>query len=716
MVYVDDFTFDDLEYNIIKKYDYHGKQRREYINIECAFDIETTSTYVNGEKFAFMYEWTFGLKDGTHICYGRTWDEFFNLCEKLRQHFQLSSCRILVCYIHNQGFEFQFMRKYCEWISVFATDDRKPIKALSEYGIEFRDSLILSGYSLAKLAENLTSHKIQKLVGDLDYDLIRTKDTVLTKKELDYCNNDVEIILAYISEQIEQCGDITKIPLTNTGRVRKFVRDKCLYTKKSHKKSDSGKFYRYRALMKELSLNTFQYLMLKKCFMGGYTHASLLYSGKTLHNVDSIDFTSSYPYVMLSEKFPMSKPLLVNLKEENVQKLIDSDKWGLMFEIEFTNLRSKLTYESYLSESKCDVLENPTINNGRVYKADKVKTVITDIDYKIMCENYSWDKAEISICYKFYMEYLPKSIILAILELYGKKTTLKNVVGKEAEYLLGKGMLNSVYGMAVTDIVRNEIVYDEETDTWVSVLANKEMFDKEIEKYNKDVKRFLYYPWGVWVTAYARRNLWSGILAFGDDYVYSDTDSIKCLNIEKHREFINNYNSEVEQKLKAMCEFRKVDYSLCKPKTIKGVEKLIGVWDWETKGNQYKTFKTLGAKRYMYCDNDGLHITIAGLSKQNGVKYIMQQSNDNIDECFNFFNNDMYIPPEHTGKMTHTYIDDEMETDITDYQGHTTHVVAKSSIHLEKCDFTLSISKKYAEFLRQLLLGNVYKGTKGSLV
>jgi hypothetical protein len=337
---------------------------------------------------------------------------------------------------------------------------------------------------------------------------------------------------------------------------------------------------------------------------------------------------------------------------------------------------------------------------------------ITDVDFKIIRQVYTWDKIEIANCYKFYTEYLPRDVILSILELYGKKTTLKGVDGMEVEYLVSKGMLNSVYGMAVTDIVRDEITYDDELSQWGVKLADENTFNKEIEKYNNDKKRFLYYAWGVWVTAYARKNLWCGILAFGDDYVYSDTDSIKCLNMDKHMNFINEYNKNCMVKLKTMCDFRHIDIDLCKPKTKKGIEKPLGVWDIETLDDKYKTFKTLGAKRYMYCDSKGIHITIAGLSKQNGVKYIMEQCNNDINKCFEFFNNEMYIPSDNTGKNTHTYIDNEMCAEIEDYTGIVDNVVSLSSVHLEKADFTLSVTKQYTDFLNNLRNGYIYKGIK----
>ena len=279
----------------------------EYLNIESAFDIETTSVMVQEQKAAFMYIWMFGIGYGENVYYGRTWEEFIELCETLQKVYNLSESRRLIVYVHNLGFEFQFMRKYFTWEDVFAVGERKPIKALCSFGIEFRDSYILSGYSLQKTAENSTTQKVEKMVGDLDYSKIRTYNTTLDEKEMKYCNNDIVVVNAYINEQIQQYGDITKIPLTNTGRVRKYVRNNCYYNSTNHRKSGKGKYVRYRKIMNDLTLNKDEYVMLKRAFMGGFTHANVNHSGKLLKNVSSIDFTSSYPAVMLAEQYPMSK-------------------------------------------------------------------------------------------------------------------------------------------------------------------------------------------------------------------------------------------------------------------------------------------------------------------------------------------------------------------------------------------------------------------------
>lgn len=707
MLWYQNMELNKDDYKQISYYDTNSKQVIKYYNIESGFDIETTSQIYNNEKCAYMYIWMFGI--GTDVYYGRTWEQFGEFMQMLINQLELNLYNRLIIYVHNLGYEFQFFRKFFNWKNVFSIDDRKPIKALIDEGIEFKCSYILSGFSLANLAKNLTKHTIKKLDGDLDYSLIRNSKTVLTDEELGYCKNDILIILYYINEQIQLYdNNITKIPLTNTGRVRKFVKDKCYYTNKNHNKSSKGKYKRYRELMQELTLELEEYQMLKRCFMGGFTHASLNYVGKLVEDVTSIDFTSSYPSVMLAEKYPMSKPIKVDLREEKFEDLVKNDDVGLMFDIKIKGLHSKLTYESYLSESKCFNQTNAVINNGRIYQADEIITTITDVDYKIMKQCYSWDSVEIANCYKFYMQYLPKPILESILELYEGKTTLKDVEGYEVEYLLSKGMLNSVYGMTVTDIVRELIEYIED---WNIIKPSEMDIIEQIETYNNSPNRFLYYPWGVWVTAYARLNLWSGILNIGEDYIYSDTDSIKLKNYEKHLPYIEWYNKDLIKKLEKMCDFRKLDFDLMKPKTKEGIEKMMGVWDYD---GHYTHFKTLGAKRYLVrYDNEDLVLTVAGLSKKNGINYMTRICNNDYKKVFDMFDDELYIPADETGKNTHTYIDEEMKIQSIDYQGNKENVYIPSSIHLGKCEFTLSISKQYNKFLRDFKDGYLFKNNKG---
>lgn len=673
----------------------------EYINLPCGFDIETTSIKIDGIKHAFMYVWMLGIGH-KNVFYGRNWGDLLETLSTIKNKLDLSENRRLVVYIHNLGYEFQFFRKYFNWVNVFAVGDRKPIKALCDLGIEFRDSYTLSGYSLENTARNLTNHKIKKLIGNLDYSLIRHEKTKLTKTELEYCENDILIITAYISEQIEIYKDISKIPLTNTGRVRNYVRNECYYSNTNHRKSSKSKYFRYRTIMNDLTLDINTYLQLKRSFMGGFTHANANYSGIKLKKVSSIDFTSSYPSVMVSEKFPMSR-----FKEIEVESLKHLDelclKYSLVFDVKFINIISSIDNENYISESKCSKISKPIINNGRIVSANDLIITITDVDYEIIKKVYKWDDILITNCKKAHKNYLPKSIIESILKIYQDKTELKDVEGYEIEYLLSKGMLNSVYGMCVTDIVKDNHIYDDE---WG---LEKVSFDEEIEKYNISKNRFLYYPWGVWITAYARRNLWSGILHLKKDYVYSDTDSIKLLNYEDNLDYISWFNDLIIKKMLKMCDYYDINPKLLSPKTNEGLIKKLGVWDFE---GTHDDFKTLGAKRYLTNTNGNLKLTVAGLSKQNGINHLIETCEGDIEKIFEMFNDNLHIPSDKTGKMTHTYIDLEASIKVEDYLGEILNVNYLSAIHLESCEFSLSINDNYKTFLENLSNGYIYKGVR----
>ena len=656
------------------------------INAAVSFDIETTSYKENEIKYAWCYEWSFAI--GEMAFYGRKLEDFIAFINSVSTRLNLYKNNRLIIYVHNLGFEFQFIRKYFEWEEVFSNDVRKPIYALTKNGIEFRCSYFLSGYSLANLAKNLEDKSLIKMVGDLDYKLIRTPETPLNEKELGYCSNDVLIVTSYINEQIRYCGNISKIPLTKTGFVRNHCRNKCLHSSKSHKKIDN-KYRRYRMLMNDLTLDVDEYNQLKQAFQGGFTHCSAVYSGETIEDVSSFDFVSSYPAVMICEKFPMghSKKVKVNNKEYFEYLL---KNYCCLFNIAFTNIKSLIINEHIISYSKCVKSKNVIVDNGRVVSADYIVITLTEQDYISISKFYAWDKKEIGTFRIYKKDYLPTDFIESILDLYVSKTTLKGIKGEEVNYLKSKEMLNSCYGMCVTDIVRENVVYDDE---WKTEIENPQ---KSISKYNKSVKRFLSYPWGVWVTAYARKNLFTGIIECGNDYVYSDTDSIKIKNKDNHLDYINRYNEMCNKKLNAVIKRLDLDSGKVFPANKNGDVRVLGSWDYE---GDYDKFKSLGAKRYMTIKDDELSITVSGLNKSTTVDYLKSCYTD-IDSILESFDDGLYIPKENTGKNTHTYLDDEIDITVTDYLGQTSKVSSKSSIHLEEADYTLSLSKAYIDYLK----------------
>ena len=659
----------------------------EYANYPCSFDIETTSFYDNGEKRSTMY--VFVLYIGRKYIIGRTWDEFMYYINRISQYYELNVNRRLIIFIHNLEFEFQFLRKYFQWVNVFSLDTRKPIYALTTLGVEFRCSYILSNFSLAKLAENLIKHKVSKLVGELDYSLMRHSYTKMTEKEIEYVIHDGLIIIYYIEELLDEYRNITEIPITNTGFVRNTFRKACY---------NSKYYWGYKKLMNKLTITVDEYKLLKEAFSGGFTHANALFVGKFQTNIGSLDFNSSYPAVMVTEKFPMSKAREVNPnnKKEFITLL---NNYCCLFQISFDNIIATTYNEHYISRSKCVELDEFVENNGRIVRAKKLTITITEQDYSIIEKMYKWDRMSIGKFYVYKKAYLPKPFIETLLYLYKAKTELKGVEGKEIEYMRSKNQINSSFGMAVTDPARDLITY---IDDWGCESAN---LDEVIKIYNTNKNRFLFYPWGVWVTAYARKNLFTGIEAFGDDYRYSDTDSIKAANIDKHMDYITNYNKIILKKLQKAMEYHNLPLSLCMPKTKKDITKTLGVWEFE---GIYDCFKTLGAKRYCYSINGVLHITIAGVSKEKGSKYLMYKYGT-AEKAIEEFKNDIIFPAEYEyngkieqgcGKLLRTYIDFPTKMELTDYNGFTSLCSELSSIHLEPTSYELSLTDTYIKLLK----------------
>lgn len=672
-------------------------------NIPCSFDTETSSFWVCGPRVlnqdmmhdisrddrdeytpvAVMVCWSFEIFGIP--CIGRTWEEFSKFFEALKTVLQLDEEKRLIVYVHNLPYDFQFFRKHIPIDSVFSTGPRNPVKVKSG-GIEFRDSLILSMVTLEKMGKDLKKYKVQKLKGDWDYNKIRHPGTPLTPEEVQYSVNDCRVLSSYIQCKIEEEGDIDKIPLTNTGYVRRDCKRSTIQVSK-----------KYRDTIKHLTITPEEYVQLKRTFQGGMTHGSCQKVGFTIQNVGSFDFTSSYPAVMIAEEFPCGRaPDICITSVEQLEK--QCHMYCCMFRATFQNIREKIKTEHIISSNKCEIQGKRVIDNGRVVSADFLEIYITEQDYYSIKDFYDYDGISVSDFVRYYKRYLPSELVRTVLEYYNVKTQYKDVEDKKVEYLIAKGMVNSTYGMIVTDIVRSEYVYT--NNEWGENPPNVE---EQIERYNDSKSRFLYYPWGVWVTAYARRNLIRGIKECGDNYIYSDTDSIKYIidGSEEFQSWIQNYNHEIDYKMRKAMKFHGFDEELYKPKTVKGIEKPLGVWDDDGK---YLRFKTLGAKRYLVEKEDGEIIaTVAGSTKDLTSKYLV----DHFENPFDGFADGLEIPETESGKKCHTYIDDVSDGWMVDYLGNQYHYHELSSVHLSDIPFTIGMSEDYINYIKLIRVQNV---------
>ena len=190
----------------------------------------------------------------------------------------------------------------------------------------------------------------------------------------------------------------------------------------------------------------------------GYTHSNWIYTGEVLENITSFDFTSSYPYVMVSHKYPISefKKVKIN-KIENIIRL--SNTFAYLIHIKFKNITCNY-FNNFISLSKCINVKKGRYDNGRVIKAEELEIIITDVDLGFLIKAYNFEDYEIVECYQSRYDYLPIEYINFILDKYVIKTQYKGIPEKQIEYMKEKNKFNSLYGMSVTNTIRDDVEYN----------------------------------------------------------------------------------------------------------------------------------------------------------------------------------------------------------------------------------------------------------------
>ena len=691
-----------------------GGKKRHYIGITTAFDIETTLIDSVEQSVMYIWQWQFG-EDYTVI--GRTWDEFLDLQKRIKA--VLPEDRWLVVYVHNLSYEFQFLKGIYTFFpdDVFAVASRKVVKADMWGCFEFRCSYKLTNMSLKQFTSKMMV-KHQKLSGEeFDYGVKRYPWTELSDEELEYCINDVLGLVEAVNALMARDGDtLQTIPLTSTGYVRRNA-------KRALKDGSVHHNFVYSILP---DIET--YRALREAFRGGNTHANRYYAGDIVENVHSADRSSSYPAVMCNCEFPMSAftPILPkDLNPDYISRCITVRHKALLLRIGIKNLRLRDPFWGcpYLSKDKCRNIHKAvdTEDNGRILEAEYLETTITDIDLKIIMEEY---KGEIIFLQGWYASYkkLPQALINEVIKYYKDKTELKGVAGQEIFYDKAKALLNSLYGMMAQDPVKFMQIFkqcgDFDTDeSIIKELAEQEGWDEErlkkaIAEKEEEIlgksnqKAFLAYQWGVWVTAHSRDALERGIRLVHDtegaDFVYCDTDSVKYTGTVDW----TGYNAD------RIAECMDSGSYATDPK---GVTHYMGVFETEDlkdTGFAYRYFKTLGAKKYAYVEREvemwtekgkigdweytyrkigtgRTHCTIAGVNKKKGGKELDQYGGlSAFAEGFVF----------REAGGTQAVYNDTPQMDHVDIEGRSLPVTA--NVAILPSEYTLGITGEYERIIK----------------
>lgn len=639
------------------------RKRIQYKDLITAFDIETTRLQDIEQTIMYVWQWQFGDE---YTVVGRTWDQFEAFQRKLKAVLEDS---VLVVFVHNLSYEFQFLRGIYPFNQdeVFAIKSRKVLKCNMWESFEFRCSYIHSNMNLDTYTKKMgVKHK--KLTGTFDYEKIRYPWTELSDEELAYCVHDVQGLVEAIEIEMEHDGDnLYTFPLTSTGYVRRDA-----------KKAMAQVNYRF---VKEQLPDYEIYKMLREAFRGGNTHANRYYTNYTLHNVHSADRSSSYPDVMCNCKFPISEFYrLGDIGYEEVVKMIGKRQKACIMRVAITGLHlTRIDWGCpYLSLSKCRHIENALEDNGRIISADYLETTVTDIDLKIILQEYSFTDIKFYDVATARYGYLPTQLIKTICQYYHYKTELKNVPGQELLYMKSKNKLNSLYGMCAQDPVKQSILFIENDF--------KEQNENEAElllAYNK--KAFLAYQWGVWVTAWARYRLEEGIqLAHGDvndpnapQFVYCDTDSVK---------YLGEIDLEKFNRARILDSKRSGAFAT----DPQGITHYMGVYEKE---HDMCEFRTMGAKKYVYREtpDDKLVCTIAGVSKSLGGKELEEHGGITaFHEGFTF---------DKAGGLEAVYNDNPEQRDIV-RDGHQLEVT--SNVVLRPSTYTLGLTADYKRLLTQI--------------
>ena len=387
-------------------------------------DFETTTDIEDCRVWAFAL---CEIGNVSNFIYGNNIEDFIKFCSGKENH---------ILYFHNLKFDAEFIIYYLLSNGYTCIKDKKDKKdksftiLISDMGqfysmeiyfsikdkkhvnkVTIYDSLKILNFSVEKIAKDFNL-PIQKL--EIDYKAKREIDHILTKEEIDYIRNDVEIM----ARALEIMFDVNLTKMTIGSCALNEYKKLNKYFKKY-----------FPVLPYEIDKD------IRSSYKGGFTYLNDIYKEKIVANGLVLDVNSLYPSVMMNEKLPYGNPIFYEGKYQN-DSLYDLyiQKISCSFEIKENKIPS-IQLKNNLSFMPNEYIKS---TNSQI-----VTLTLTSVDLELFLSQYNTENLVYHNGWKFKSM---KGLFSSYIDYWSNQKIEAKKNKNGAMYTISKLMLNSLYG------------------------------------------------------------------------------------------------------------------------------------------------------------------------------------------------------------------------------------------------------------------------------
>lgn len=471
-----------------------------------AADFETTTDPDDCRVWAYAL---CNINDPEEFIYGNNIDEFISFCE--------SSPKNLTLYFHNLKFDSAFILYYLlhhgftyiqsskeradNTFTTLITDMGQFYQIVIYFKVKKHHTKKVTIRDSLKIFPNMSVDKVAKGFGlsigklELDYKTKREIGHELTKHEIDYIRNDVEIMARALKEMF------------NRGLNKMTIASDALASFK-----DFNPFYRVTFPIIPPDIDS----DIRMSYRGGFTYVNPIYAEKEIGKGMTLDVNSLYPSRMVQEYLPYGKPEYFDGKYENDSSM---PLFIQVFVCSFKLKKGKIP--NIQIKHNLSFIPNEYVESSN---NELVALSLCSPDFELFMENYDVDNLKFINGWKFKAR---KGIFDDYINYWMKEKIEASKEKNASKRQIAKLMLNSLYGKfgLSTKCGQKAPVADEDGVIRFVNLPQEE-------------RKPLYIPVACFITSYGRCKTIRtaeairdySLKKYGKDaYLYSDTDSIHAM-------------------------------------------------------------------------------------------------------------------------------------------------------------------------------------------